>query len=566
MGHIINAKSMRIGWSALWCDQWYSEILYYSEFLHAMFRIRFYCIYTFTRRHLDKKAIFYSHFEILKSYKNIYVEIYYYDGKLESDYEDFKFEFFIKAYNLEINKDPETRIPHFLHMPLKLLLIFRYVEWFNYDKWSNKEIGSLAFLLRKYKIIKLLKYFSKLKKRGFFLSSYFNVRFLTFLSLFLHTRDSISKWSIWKQPRRNTTLRRFYMAAFALAEILRFIEPFVILLGYTFQKLSKFWKVKVNFYLINNNSVNAKFLSRFIARKLKQNYPVKELLNPIRKELVMVIKMTALPPSCYFATVDKKYIIAVNNKITRNNVFKTLLNSLFIIYNKNLLIYFLKYKTWFTLDFVIIYSWLNFNINNVKLLINVTHNYFIRKCAYLCFFENRVNIDSGNFLFFPKVKFLSYFSQKYKFLGFFDFIFSYLYVSKSCLLNMNVFDYLSGFSLKSFRSSNIHFNRYLKFNYWNYNYGWSSEEFKINHLKSRIKLHTTAYNLRGYKMHLLGRFSRKQRAGSYWFSKGKVPLNSIDSFIDYAYFTLSLANSVITVKVWLYKTNDIDNIYFYKLN
>ena len=168
MGHIVNAKSTRIGWSTIWCDQWYSEILYYAEYLHAIFRIRFYCIYTFTRKHLDKKAIFYSHFEILKHYKNIYVEIYYYDGKLESDYEDFKFEFFIRAYNLEINKDPETRIPHFLHTPLKIIIIWKLIQWFDYKKWKNKDIGSLALLLRRYKILHLMKYFKRKKKKVYF--------------------------------------------------------------------------------------------------------------------------------------------------------------------------------------------------------------------------------------------------------------------------------------------------------------------------------------------------------------------------------------------------------------
>ena len=86
MGHVINAKAMRIGWSTVWSDQWYSEVQYYSEYLHAIFRIRYYLIYIFTRKHFDKKAIFYSHFEIIKYYKNLYVEIYLYSGKLETDY------------------------------------------------------------------------------------------------------------------------------------------------------------------------------------------------------------------------------------------------------------------------------------------------------------------------------------------------------------------------------------------------------------------------------------------------------------------------------------------------
>jgi hypothetical protein len=39
--------------------------------------------------------------------------------------------------------------------------------------------------------------------------------------------------------------------------------------------------------------------------------------------------------------------------------------------------------------------------------------------------------------------------------------------------------------------------------------------FKLNNLKSRIKIHSRANNLRGYKMYLAGRFTRKQRAAHY---------------------------------------------------
>jgi len=89
MGHIVSSKAMRIGWSTVWCDQWYSKKYYYSQILHCIFRIRYYCIYIFNAKHYDRKAIFYSHFEVLKFYKNIFVEIYYYDGKFEEDFEDY---------------------------------------------------------------------------------------------------------------------------------------------------------------------------------------------------------------------------------------------------------------------------------------------------------------------------------------------------------------------------------------------------------------------------------------------------------------------------------------------
>jgi ribosomal protein S3 len=87
----------------------------------------------------------------------------------------------------------------------------------------------------------------------------------------------------------------------------------------------------------------------------------------------------------------------------------------------------------------------------------------------------------------------------------------------------------------------------------------------MNHLKSRIKLHTKSNNLKGYKMHLTGRFTRKQRASYYWFSRGKVPLNTISAFVDFAFFTIPLTNSAITVKVWLYKSDELLNNYYLKI-
>ena len=183
MGHIVNAKSTRLGWSTIWCDQWYSERLFYPEFLHSMFRIKLYLIYIFTRRHFHKKAVFYSHFEILKYYKNIYVEVYYYSGKLETDYEDFKFEFFLKLYNLESNKDPETRKPAYLFTPIKVLLVWQWILEFNFVNLPWTELNKLTELMRKLVQEKLKDILLKKKKRKRYLfwkrfwCTYFNALF-----------------------------------------------------------------------------------------------------------------------------------------------------------------------------------------------------------------------------------------------------------------------------------------------------------------------------------------------------------------------------------------------------
>jgi len=134
------------------------------------------------------------------------------------------------------------------------------------------------------------------------------------------------------------------MAGAAYQEMSKHLYPFASILSFSFQKLTKFNKIFVNFFLTNNNTVNAKFLSRFIARKLKQNYPVKELLNPIRKELLYVIAIAKRGSKSYNLSLKKDYITNINNLVYRRSIFKILLGSLFVLYNKHLLLYFIKFK------------------------------------------------------------------------------------------------------------------------------------------------------------------------------------------------------------------------------
>jgi ribosomal protein S3 len=69
----------------------------------------------------------------------------------------------------------------------------------------------------------------------------------------------------------------------------------------------------------------------------------------------------------------------------------------------------------------------------------------------------------------------------------------------------------------------------------------------------------------GFKIKCSGRFSRKQRASSYWFSLGSVPLNSVTATIDYSMYTVPLANSAITIKVWIHRMNTVDNLFYIHL-
>jgi small subunit ribosomal protein S3 len=59
----------------------------------------------------------------------------------------------------------------------------------------------------------------------------------------------------------------------------------------------------------------------------------------------------------------------------------------------------------------------------------------------------------------------------------------------------------------------------------------------------------------GYKIHLRGRFSRKQKASSIFYGKGKLPLNTLSATIDYSFSSMAIKNSLVSIKVWFYRNS-----------
>jgi hypothetical protein len=93
MAHLINAKAMRIGWEQDWCDLWFSKDKYYCDYLYSCFRIRYFLIYFFFSKHIDKIGFIYSHFFISVFYKIFSVYLYFYDSGLEIKHDNFKREY-----------------------------------------------------------------------------------------------------------------------------------------------------------------------------------------------------------------------------------------------------------------------------------------------------------------------------------------------------------------------------------------------------------------------------------------------------------------------------------------
>src|ERR1700733_7170011 len=157
---------------------------------------------------------------------------------------------------------------------------------------------------------------------------------------------------------------------------------------------------------------------------------------------------------------------------------------------------------------------MNESIIENKNLVKISLKYFLRKSIHLCFFESNLDININKYIYLPKVVTIS-FINKNLISDFYKIIYENFYTHKLSIINIILKNFLTQTNLNSFRSSNINFNRYLKFYYLNFKYKFINKS-KINNLKSRNKFkHKTNNNIIGYKMHLRGRFKRKQRAGSY---------------------------------------------------
>lgn len=164
--------------------------------------------------------------------------------------------------------------------------------------------------------------FSKFKKHGFLgikrfnFMSYFRLlrslkkkhlysRFLIFYFLFRSFKISLVSYYI---PSKFSILISSFVFYFCwLKWNNNLFSSFKQYLKIIFFSMTNFNFIDVNFYAISNDSVTAKFLSRYIARKLKQNYTLMELINPIRRELNSSSNATRSLLSSYFANMNKHF-------------------------------------------------------------------------------------------------------------------------------------------------------------------------------------------------------------------------------------------------------------------
>lgn len=189
--------------------------------------------------------------------------------------------------------------------------------------------------------------------------------------------------------------------------------------------------------------------------------------------------------------------------------------------------------------------------------------------TYRILIKNRPNFL---FFFYNNIFDLNYFFSSVLFPNSYFKVSDYIYFDKVCdilfssMYNNIFLVFYSKFILKLnfnlFHSSNFFINKFYKYNFWKFNY---NSLYNVNSINKRalrnLESRRSSY-LIGFKMQCSGRFSRKQRASSLWFSENKIPLNTLNAIIDYNFFTIPLRNSAASVKVWLYRTKNFNKYYF----
>lgn len=322
MGHLVNTTALRLGWFANWTDSWYTDYIYYPEFLFMVFRIRLYLISFFTLKQFERSAFFYSHFEILMKYNRVHVNVYLYDGATEGLMDNLFVDHYLEARRF--NANPKHRKPSRYFDAWKILIVLNFMHKFSMYAWP---LVRLQAVLRAFNLYSLrsLSYFlnhSKfaLQTRASGARAYF------FFVLFFNIRSIIARNFIKNRVSTTTILSRFiYVLAWGFWNKGLFVHLQTYLV-FIFEMLTRLKKITVNFFALTGHSVNARFLSRFIARKLKQNYTVKELLNPIKRELSYVNFITKYPLSNYFYSLRKDEYDKVQIIEYRKGVYRYLLH------------------------------------------------------------------------------------------------------------------------------------------------------------------------------------------------------------------------------------------------
>lgn len=422
--------------------------------------------------------------------------------------------------------------------------------------------------------------------------------FLMFLMNIIHKVRKSSSRVKFRLRELNLKLIRLFIFNRVFTQFAFFYGKFLTHILYLLINVKNF---VFKFCFITNNSVNAKFLTRYMGLKLKRKFPLFVVVNPLKKEFRKLSNKKR----------EKKYNLLFNfftskidlnlskNQFNYKKSFRFILTFLFEKYLELSFFYYKNYKTLITTDIYIYFLMLKNKYKYVSLLKiwkrkflrifrerSVWNNQHLKK-KWLKFLIFLLKTNKLKIYFLNKLKVLSFMivyiknklllnllfgSNKYyiddfvailfglrgDYTTFFFFNSDYVFLTIYSFFFNNSLNYIAVIksNTRYITTSHYFLKSYMFYLYVQYGFINLLNYLKINKKNYYFKmkeLYSTSSFILGYKMSFKGRFSRKQRASSVWFHQGFVPLNTIKGSIDYSFFTIPLKNSAISIKLWLYK-------------
>lgn len=417
---------------------------------------------------------------------------------------------------------------YFLNIFLYLGRKVDFRKFKNYELFSKK----WGYLIKFLKLFDTFKFKSKMKSSNFFL----------FLSLCLYS--NLKSIRLKKKFYVRNLIYRILYVWLGKTYFFPFFKFFSKLLNQAFLNLSKFKDIKFNYNIISVDEVSARFLATYISLKLRKNHYVQAIINPVKRELWRLSR-SSLKKKKLYKKIIKKFL---RHKKKR---FIQLLMHILNIYNRILYLNLKKNFSLITLDIF------KFKLNIFKDIVYENFykniNKFIKIYFFFSFFygklQNNLNFKLLNFKNFKNLKgkkqiFYYYFTQFNNFI--------YLNIKKFRVINVSHLLIQSNI-IKNFLD--FSFFRYLWIGIAKFNKRNGRKNYNLYKISSLI----------AFKMALKGRFSRRQRASSIWYTHGRASLNRLNVKIDYAFVKVPLKNSIVSIKIWLFRKNAF-NKFKYILN
>lgn len=569
MGSLVNAKAMRLGWFSNWSDSWFVERSYYAYYLYIILRLRFFLTYIWNFESIESTGTFYSHFHLASYNSCFFISIYIYDGHIESLIQDFHFDVRVAHARLNRLKRPKDKLPKWLWTVWRTFMFLGYFGLFNPYMWTKSALRALTYYFKVENLKKILQMHQSIDfKLLVGLKADELAENVYLMLVFFRMIQNSAKHGTFKvkYTKRQMYTRLLYLTLFKRWR-LAFIRPLKKFIYYMFSTFSFTKDKKIKILYITGDCVTADFLSRYIARKLHQNYTIFELFRSIRRELFYVAYSSRYPS---LKTLRFKelagYVERHENKYFRESVYKKLLASTFKIYSKFNYRYYCNRGTFLTCDTIsaykTAYSYACKNFIDASKLISIGVQFTKIRWLYFQFFTlNRQTLKQNlNNVFLPNSGVLynkfSNFSQNMECVNQY---FTVTYYNMLFTINWETRD---TFPLR-FIIANM--KRFVKYHRWNYNINWIYSALKVNKRNERLRPKTNLTLLTGFRIVCVGRLTRRNRSTRRIADSRYMPLNTLSAVIDYGFYTIPLKNSTVCIKVWLYKKKGFSS-FFYRTN